>query len=428
MALFRFNQDSDLDGYSDRSELRLGTDPNDPASHPLPELIAGLHSIQAGDYVTATLSLLNTGLYDAYGVESVMISPNDSISVTNNTVGGSGRVRALHSVVVGSRIMPASYDAGTWQGTAQPFSAGYYSGVQDHVYAFTALDAGDVSTGTLRFQWDDGAGANGTLNFGDGYASPTPLDVGSYGVQVGMVSGEIQAGDAFTVAARTPRDTFQYAINQAPHTEPVVLVSYNDPQGNHRFVTPATLSHPTDDLMAHSGQMLENLGVEIVTQEPVTTTGAYTTTVVVNWPADVTLEDAHLFLEFVNITGTVAAEVPVTVTIEPGPTVAPVEWSTAVFSPTFAPDEDYIVMVFWTDWQGNIIDTAARPLSSFQADPKPAFAMDDADATWDFGAATQGTVLKRTFTFANTGFLDLLTYVSAPASSRHQRKKGVFHF
>ena len=93
-ALFRFNKDSDLDGYSDRSEARLGTDPNDPAAFPKPELLAGLHSVANGSNVVATLSLLNTGVYDAYGVEAVMIAPDDTITITNNTVGGSGRVRA----------------------------------------------------------------------------------------------------------------------------------------------------------------------------------------------------------------------------------------------------------------------------------------------------------------------------------------------
>ena len=67
------------------------------------------------------------------------------------------------------------------------------------------------------------------------------------------------------------------------------------------------------------------------------------------------------------------------------------------------PGKDYIVMAFWTDYQGNILDTAGRPLSSFQEDPKPAFAMSAADETWDFGTAPQGSMLKRTFTFANTG-------------------------
>ena len=418
VALFRFNKDTDLDGYSDRSEARLGTDPNDPADHPQPELIAGVHSIRVGNHVTATLSLLNTGLYDAYGVEAVMIAPDDSVSITNNTVGGSGRVRAQRQVIVGSRILPPQYDASTWHGTATPMSAGYYEGTQDRVYTFTVNCSNpggcEVSNGTWTLDWDDGTGNTGTLNLGDGYASPTPLDVGSLGVKVALLSGTVYDGDTFTVEARTPRDTFQYTINREPYTEPVVIVSYNDPQGNHRFVTPVALGHPTDDLVPYSGQMLKGLGAEIVTQAPVTTTGTYTTNVVVNWPIETTLEDAHLFLEFVNISGTVTAEFPVTVTLEPGPTVVPVQWSTDVFSPTFQPDEDYIVMVFWTDWEGNIIDTAARPLSSFQADPKPVFAMADADATWDFGSVPQGTILKRTFTFANTGLLDLLTYVSAP--------------
>ena len=126
-------QDSDLDGYSDRSEVRLGTDPNDPASYPKPELLAGVNSIRSGNNVVATLSLLNTGLYDAYGVEAVMIAPNDTIAITNNTVGGSGRVRAQKQVIVGSRIVPQTPLPAAWlaAGHAQPAAGGYYTGTTD---------------------------------------------------------------------------------------------------------------------------------------------------------------------------------------------------------------------------------------------------------------------------------------------------------
>lgn len=422
VALFRFNKDSDLDGYSDRSERKLGTNPLDPASHPHPELIAGVHSIRTGDHVTATLSLLNTGLYDAYGVEAVMIAPDDSVSIINNTVGGSGRVRALKQVIVGSRILLQSPLPSAWTqtGHAVPAAGGYYTGQQDRTYTFTVScgTAGgcEVGDGNWTLDWDDGDGHSGSLAFGAGYASPSALDVDAFGLKLGLLSGHVDNGDTFTIETRTPRDTFQYTINREPYTAPLVIVSYNDPQGNHRFVIPSDateLAHPTDDLTAHSGEMLSDVGVEIVT------TGNFapsenTTNLVVDNPTETTLTDAHLFLEFVNISGTVASDVPVTVTLPPGPTVVPVAWSTNVFSPTFQSNEDYIVMAFWTDREGNIIDTAARPLSSFQADPKPALAMADADATWDFGTVSQGTVVKRTFTFANTGFLDLLTYVSAP--------------
>jgi len=423
VALFRFNKDSDLDGYSDRSEIKLGTDPYDPTSHPSPELLAGVRSIRVNDQVTATLSLLNTGLYDAYGVEAIMVAPDDTISITYNTVGGSGRVRALQGFVVGSRILQPHYTNASWSGTARPFSAGYYTGDADRVYTFAALDSAPVSAGTLRLQWVDGMGDSGTLNFGDGYPSPMLLDV-ARGLQVGMVSGSIQAGDTFTVAARTPRDTFQYTINQEPHTPPVVIVSYNDPQGNHRFIVPLTtadLSDPVADLIPYAGQMLKGAGVEIVTSETFNQ-GSNSTNLVANNPTEATFEDAHLFLTFVDVTGTVASEVSSTITLQPGPNVVQIPWDTDSFSPTFQTDSEYIVMAFWTDWQGNILDTAGRPLSSFQDDPRPVAVLPA--ATWDFGVATQGEVLRHTLTLANTGFRDLLTYVEAPAEMNIQQGHG----
>ena len=412
VALFRFNKDSDLDGYSDRSEERLGTNPNDPASHPKPELIAGVHSIRVGNAVTATLSLLNTGLYDAYGVEAVMIAPDDSVSITNNTVGGSGRVRAQKQVIVGSRILLQSPLPPQWTqpGHAVPAVAGYYTGSSDRTYTFT-VQCGtpggcDVGAGSWSLAWNDGAGASGTLNFGAGYASPTFRDVGTLGVKLALYTGKVRNGESFTVQARTPRDTFQYTVNREPYTEPIVIVSYNDPQGNHRFVTPVRLSTPTENLASYSSQMLPDPGVEIVTTAPFTV-GVNTVNLVVNNPTDRTLTDAHLFLEFVNISGTVVSEVPVTVTLPPGPTVQPVTFDVSRFTPPYQADQDYIVMAFWTDYQGNILDTAARPLSSFQADPRPAFVADEGSLLWDFGTVRQGTLLKRRFSLANTGFLDL---------------------
>ncbi|GIV80146.1 MAG: hypothetical protein KatS3mg050_4540 [Litorilinea sp.] len=331
VALFRFNKDTDLDGFSDRSERRLGTDPNDASSFPRPELLAGLHQIREGDRVTATLSLLNTGLYDAYGVEAVMVAPDDSISITNNTVGGSGRVRALKSVIVGSRILLQSPLPPAWtqEGHAVPAAAGYYTGREDRTYTFTvqcgAPGGCQVGSGTWTLAWNDGMGNSGTLHFGDGYASPTFLPVGNLGLTLALYSGSVQNGETFTVQALTPRDTFQYTINREPYTPPLVIVSYNDPQGNHRFVIPPQamdLGAPTDDLAPFAGQMLDDVGVEIVTHQAVTP-GVNSVDLLVNNPASVTLQDAHLFLEFVNITGTVVSQVSQQVTLPPAPPTPP---------------------------------------------------------------------------------------------------------
>lgn len=139
-AFFRFNKDSDLDGYSDRTEEQMGTNPDDAASHPKPELLAGVNRLPAvNNMVTATASLLNTGLYDAYGVELIMVAPNDSITILNNTVGGSGRVKAGKQVIVGSSTKIAALPAAWAQtGHAKPSPGGYYTGGADRVYTFTA--------------------------------------------------------------------------------------------------------------------------------------------------------------------------------------------------------------------------------------------------------------------------------------------------
>jgi len=415
ITLLRFNNDSDQDGYNNRTEIYLGTDRYDPSDHPQPELTAGLHTFRGENHVTATLGFLNSGLYDAYGVEAVMIAPDASISVTNNTIGGSGRVPALRHIVVGSRILPPSYSEATWHGTARPLKSGYYAGDRDRAYTFTALDSGQVPTDSLHIGWDDGLGANGTLDL-VGYASPAPLPVGDLGVRVGFLSGGIQAGDVFTITALPPQDTFQYVINQEPYTTPVAIISYDDPQGNHRFITPVILGTPTEDLAAYSDRMFRGLGLEIVTTAAITASGNYTTDVVTSWPADTTLTDSHLSLKFVNMSGTVAAEFPVTETLPAGPTVVPVPWDTTAFSPTYDVNEDYMVMASWTDWQGNVIVRVARPLSSFQADPRPALAMAETDLSWNFAPAVQGQELLHTFYVANTGLVPLQVYVAVPLS------------
>ena len=141
----------------------------------------------------------------------------------------------------------------------------------------------------------------------------------------------------------------------------MVIVSYNDPQGNHRFVTPVRLSSPTENLAPHSGKMRHgDAEVEIITQTPFDPEQANTTTLIAQAPVGTRLVDAHLFLEFINPEGTVVREEATTVTLEPGPNVVDITWNPADFNPAYDPEQDYIVMAFFTDWQGNILDTAAE--------------------------------------------------------------------
>jgi len=409
--LFRFNRDSDRDGYQDRVEMHYGTDKNAPASHPQPEVLAGYVASRSGNVVTVKLVLENSGTFDAYGIDAVMYSPDATTTIGNNTVGGNGRVRPGAHVAVGSLIKPPALN-GWGASTAKPYAGGQFTGSADRVFTFSTATPGVVGQSSTSVAWNDGAGNSGTLALGSSYHAPLPLEV-AQGLQVGFNTGTIMAGATFTVSALTPRDTFTYTINSEPYTPPVIVVSYSDPQGSHRFVTPVELPTMDASLAPYTGQMLKGLALEVATTDAVNTSGTNITNLIVNNPHPATIENGHLYVNFVS-DGQLVAELPFTLTIPAGPTVFPVNWSTSVFSETYDSEADNILIAFWTDSEGNIIDSAARPLNTFAVDPSATLETGAPNVSWDFGTARQGTVLKRSFNLANTGYLDLLTYVNAP--------------
>lgn len=428
--LFRFNRDSDRDGYNDRAELRyycaLPSSHAEskhcadghlrPEIHPQPELLAGYVVERNGTIATVKLALENTGSFDAYGIDAVLYSPDETTTIGNNTVGGNGVVRAGRQVVVGSLIKAPSL--GGWLSSrSKPYSAGQFSGGADRTFTFSAQTPGVVGTGSTAVAWNDGAGNSGVLNLGSDYHAPLPLDV-AQGLQVGFNTGTIDAGASFTVTALTPRDTFTFTINSEPFTPPVVVVSYSDPQGSRRFVTPVELPWLGDALSPHTGRMLKGLAAQIVTAAPFTPSGRNSTSLVVNSPHPATIVDGHLHLNFVS-DGKLVLEKSYTLDFPPGPTTFTAEWAVSEFSADYKAAGDNLLIAFWTDSENNIIDSAARPLNSFAADPKPAA---DSDATlWDFGTVTQGEVLKRSVSIASVGDIDLLAYVSgAPGLSISQ--------
>ncbi len=422
--LFRFNRDADRDGYNDRAEFRYycalpASNPDHvhcadgyllPEVHPQPQVLAGYVVTRTAQVATVKLAIENTGTFDAYGIDAMMYSPDGTTTIGNNTVGGNGRARPGQHVAVGSLVKPPAGLQSTWgASTAKPYSGGNFTGAADRTYSFTAQTPGVVGQGATAVNWSDGQGITGTLSLGNSYHAPLPLDLAA-GLQVGFNTGTILPGASFTVQALTPRDTFTYTINSEPFIPPVIVVSYSDPQGSHRFVTSVELAALDAPLAAHAGEMLGGLKLAIVTEAGLAPTGSNTTKLVVNSPHPETIHDAQLHLNFVS-DGVLVLEKSYGLDIPAGPTVFPATWSVSEFSADYHPAGDNLLIAFWTDSEGNIIDSAARPLNSFTDDPDPALAMATADETWDFGAAQQGTLLQRTFTLGSVGYMDLLTYL-----------------
>ncbi|MCA9397690.1 hypothetical protein KC573_02575, partial [candidate division WWE3 bacterium] len=262
---------------------------------------------------------------------------------------------------------------------------------------------GTVGQGSTALSWSDDDGGSGSLDLGSSYHAPLPLEVAD-GLQLGFDTGTISNGASFTVAALTPRDTFTYTVESEPFTPPVIVVSYSDPQGSHRFVTPVELDSLADDLIVHSGQMLPDVNVSIVTTAEVDPMNTNDTNFIINSPHPEPIVDANLYLNFV-ADGNLVEEITQTMTLQPGPTVIPVQWSTDTFSETYDIEADNILIAFWTDAQNNIIDSAARPLSTFQKDPTAKSAISETE--WDFGSLVQGEIVEKEITLANIGFAKL---------------------
>jgi len=408
--LIRFDQDSDRDGYPDRVEQQYDTNLSDPTSHPAPDLIAAVMSspsgasVGVGTQVTAELALENAGSFEADSIQAVMYAPDNTTTIDDDIVGGNGVVAAGAHVAVGSLVDPP--DVSNWtSGTdaAVPYSGGNFSGTGDITYTFTVGTAGAVGSGSTSMSWASTAGGSGSFNLGSGYLGDQTIPV-DQGVDVWFDTGSTTAGASFSVTAHAPEDTFRYTVNHVPYTPPVVVVTYSDPQGSHRFETPVQVASLDTSLASHDSQMLRDVGIHIWPTGPVTTTASNTTNIILDSPAASPIQGGHVYLDFV-ANGTVVDHVDQPVTVTPGPLVVPVVWATSAFTQTYDPTADNILIASWTDGQGNIIDSTARPLNTFAADPTPA--LNVASTTWNFGTVTQGAILTYPLTIANTGLVPL---------------------
>ena len=180
-----------------------------------------------------------------------------------------------------------------------------------------------------------------------------------------------------------------------------------------------------------TGALLKDSGLTIVATGPVITTDLNTTFLILNQPGAAPtapsrpdgMRDARLSLDFWS-NDVLSLHLPFTLTLEPGPNVFPVTWTTAAFSPTYDAHADNLLVAQWADADGRAVDTALRSFNSFGVDPLPSVALND--SVWNIGTITQGAVLERAFTVANVGAADLAVYLSGPgtAQSYHRLAPG----
>ena len=405
--LMRFNQDTDGDHFSDRVERKYATDLYDAMQHPNAGLTAGFYEKRIGNTVEVQLAMQNVGSYDAYGVQATMYELDDSISVGADLVGLAGLIPSGNKVALTSRI--DSPQPISWGGYAQPVTSGHYTGTVDKTYTFTVTnvvtDTGFVGKTTgLSLNWSDGINETGNINIGTGYTSPSLIPLND-GVKIGMGSGTVLEGDQFAVQALIPRDVFTYTINEEPYTPPMIVISYNDPEGNHRFVTPVSLDHVTDDLVPYIGS--EELAPEMIvfTEDRFDPTADNSVFVSFINPQAKPIENGFVMVAYATYTGTVVASELITTTFLPGPNNFEFSWSTDVFSPTFETDTSYKIRVYAMDSDTRPFDIQTVHFFEMGEQTLPKVSLPNEQI--DLGTLIQGTIQTLQIPVANTGTTDL---------------------
>jgi hypothetical protein len=91
-----YHGDADSDAYADSVELNKGTDPNDAADHPSPNIVGVLYeSDDPGNpgWTTGRFKVTNLGTYEAYGLEARIYAPDSATIIDDALVGGNGLVK-----------------------------------------------------------------------------------------------------------------------------------------------------------------------------------------------------------------------------------------------------------------------------------------------------------------------------------------------
>ena len=283
----RYVEDTDGDGYSDRAEIDGLSDPNNPDIHPRPLLAVAQHTEVNGSTATVQLALQNIGNFDAGSVEVWAAAADDSITLTDNLIGGGGRVKAGGHVVLGART--TNLDLSHWTtSTSKPYPDGQYTGLTAKTFTFLANASGNVgSTTGLTISWSTDGATWTPLSVGSGYTPLTTLPL-SDGLTVTFTAGYIALNETFSFQAALPIDTFSYTINRTPYTAPLIVTSYNDPEGNHKFVSDVEVAQIEDDLTGYLGEMRYGFQLDIMAETPFVA-GTNTAYLVFNNPADQTI-------------------------------------------------------------------------------------------------------------------------------------------
>jgi SdrD B-like domain/CARDB/Bacterial TSP3 repeat len=405
-AIIAISADTDGDGISDDMEKYLGTNPNYADDYPKSELVAGMVQQRTGNIVESNVSLLNSGLSDAYQIEAHLLAPDDSITIIDGDIGGSGRVRRLSGIHLGkSSLFNVIADEWFAEGHALPRSTSVYSGTVDSLYTFTVSCANAngciVGSSNWALNWSNTTGHSGTIPFDNTYKSPTVINVRD-GINIGMWGGIVKNNETFEIQGKVAIDNFSYEVNRDTYTAPEVMVTYMDIHGVKRFFMPNTTKNITrslGDLIDHKSSMLQFYEMELFPMGGLSSSNQIRYNIVL--PEGIRFAGAQLQVDVFNMAEDVSFTQISSVNLNPGPNMGVLTWSTSIINSVMTTPDKVKVVVTLKDRNGIFMDARAITYADHAA---PVFAEATiSDTVLALGSAIQGIAQRGQLTLHNAG-------------------------
>ncbi len=301
-VFLRYLQDSDGDGFTNREEIAIGTDPHNALSTPYAKICVTTNSKINGSNVTVHVKFSNVGNYDAYGIEARLISPDNSTMIIDGRVGGSGRLGPTKS------IYP---------------------------------------------------------NF----------------------------------------DTFEFKILDQNFSKPILLLTYNDPLGNHRYISSINLCN-LSSIKFNISNMIEEYGLFSYTSSMYGYNESNPLLISYYNPTDTIIKEAKYIVSYQTIDGGIIWEHNMTVNLLPGYNPIITNMTPSDFLTNLSIGYPMKVVVFLTDYQGIIIDSSIQHMviasSKNETDIDPDAKIIVSPSEWNINARV-GESVNKSFTVFNIG-------------------------
>ncbi len=209
-------------------------------------------------------------------------------------------------------------------------------------------------------------------------------------------------------------DVFVFKNNSADYEEPIILVSYNEPQGHHCII-PVKIDSVEENVSQYSARMGAEPKVIIEASSRYTYDSPNVNIIHYNNPTDTTIENVHIYITYQSLSGDLFNSENLIVDLYPGNNSFFDWWIPSDDLSSDMIGETVKVIAVVADYQNILIDEDVHKMDIVDygfEEPEMVVSPD----SWDFSTVEQGDLLLKDFRIFNQGFAPLKFVIQSTAN------------